>query len=231
MGSNVLFIKKRTGGFKRSQIRARTDPVEGEKTPLCRRPPGAMKTVCAALVLVMICSLQVASDTQSLNKAHVPSRVVDCCLTYYPHAVPLRSFVSYSIIDSSSCPLKAVVFISKKGMTICGNPAHSWVKRHVAEMDKMQHVTHTLQTTTAAFVPSCVAECCLSYYCLTVPLRSIVSYSISNTSSSCLNAVVFKTNKGVHYCVDPSVKWVKRYVAALDHRQVTNVTMVDQTTL
>ncbi|KAL4593551.1 C-C motif chemokine 18-like [Arapaima gigas] len=105
----------------------------------------AMKTVCAALVLVMLCSLQTTTVAQ------VISRPADCCLTYYPHAIPLKSIVSYSIIDNNSCELKAVVFNTKKGKKICGNPAHSWVKHHVAEMDKMQYTTKntTLRQTTA----------------------------------------------------------------------------------
>ncbi|KAL4597421.1 C-C motif chemokine 18-like [Arapaima gigas] len=90
----------------------------------------AMKTVCAALVLVMLCSLQTTTVAQ------VISRPADCCLTYYPHAVPLKAIVSYSIINTSSCHLNAVVFKTHKGVDYCGDPSEKWVKHHVVVLNR-----------------------------------------------------------------------------------------------
>ncbi|KAI4886685.1 hypothetical protein NFI96_027639 [Prochilodus magdalenae] len=79
-----------------------------------------MRTVAAAAAAALLCSLQLTSSTQAL---HNP----DCCSKLTHMKIPLRQVKSYSV-TSSDCPLKAVVFYTKKGLKFCVDRDADWVK-------------------------------------------------------------------------------------------------------
>ncbi|OBS79577.1 hypothetical protein A6R68_22221 [Neotoma lepida] len=63
-------------------------------------------------------------------------------------------------------------------------------------------------------------SCCYRVTSKKIPLRVLQSYT--KTSTQCpLAAVIFKTNRGMHICVDPKQKWVNDYMKLLDQKSQT----------
>ncbi|NXS24141.1 CCL5 protein, partial [Mystacornis crossleyi] len=59
----------------------------------------------------------------------------DCCLRYTQHKLPWR-LVQRHYITSSSCALRAVVFVTKEGRQVCANPQNTWVQRYVQILEQ-----------------------------------------------------------------------------------------------
>ncbi|XP_037400875.1 C-C motif chemokine 4 homolog [Pygocentrus nattereri] len=62
-------------------------------------------------------------------------------------------------------------------------------------------------------------ECCFSFYTRPIPVADITQYE--ETRRDCPRAgVIFTTKRGVHVCVDPGFRWVKRAMDIIDRRFV-----------
>ncbi|XP_034608478.1 C-C motif chemokine 4-like [Trachemys scripta elegans] len=59
-----------------------------------------------------------------------PGMPITCCFSYMARQIP-RSMVMDYYHTSSKCSLPAIVFITKKGRSVCANPSHSWVQAYV----------------------------------------------------------------------------------------------------
>ncbi|XP_072554791.1 C-C motif chemokine 3-like [Paramormyrops kingsleyae] len=85
-----------------------------------------MKTLPAVLFLVLLCSVQLVCSNS-------PGLVVTCCVDYYNKRIPLNQIVSF-YETSSSCPKRALVFVTKRNRSFCLNPEEAWVSNHVSKL-------------------------------------------------------------------------------------------------
>ncbi|NXD27351.1 CCL4 protein, partial [Spelaeornis formosus] len=84
-----------------------------------------MKISAAGLTLLLILafSYQTSSGPAGLN-------IPICCFTYKQHKLPWK-LIQRHYITSSSCPLPAIVFVTKEGRQVCANPKHTWVRSYL----------------------------------------------------------------------------------------------------
>uniref|UniRef100_A0A3B3QTW1 Chemokine interleukin-8-like domain-containing protein n=1 Tax=Paramormyrops kingsleyae TaxID=1676925 RepID=A0A3B3QTW1_9TELE len=86
-----------------------------------------MKTLPAVLFLVLLCSVE------CMFFADIPSLSDSCCVDYYNKRIPLNQIVSF-YETSSSCPKRALVFVTKRNQHFCLNPEEAWVSNHVSNL-------------------------------------------------------------------------------------------------
>ncbi|XP_036424045.1 monocyte chemotactic protein 1B-like [Colossoma macropomum] len=73
------------------------------------------------------------------------------------------------------------------------------------------------QVCSGTFGTETFRECCEKLTHLKIPLRRIKSYG--ETSSNCpFKAVIFRTDKGKQWCVDPEASWVQKHLMELKPR-------------
>uniref|UniRef100_A0A3B3Q365 Chemokine interleukin-8-like domain-containing protein n=1 Tax=Paramormyrops kingsleyae TaxID=1676925 RepID=A0A3B3Q365_9TELE len=94
-----------------------------------------MKTLSAVLFLVLLCSVQlVYSSSKCL--------AVDCCVDYYNKRIPLSQIVSF-YVTSSSCRIRALMFVIKRNRSFCVNPEEAWVSNHVTSTRTAETINHS----------------------------------------------------------------------------------------
>ncbi|NXU35790.1 CCL4 protein, partial [Drymodes brunneopygia] len=89
-----------------------------------------MKVSAAGLALLLIS----ASFSQTFS-GPVGLDIPICCFTYSHHKLP-RKLIQRHYITSSSCPQPAVVFVTKEGRQVCGNPKNTWVRRYLQILEQ-----------------------------------------------------------------------------------------------
>ncbi|NXB60433.1 CCL5 protein, partial [Struthidea cinerea] len=89
-----------------------------------------MKVSAAGLALLLIS----ASFSQTFSGPAGLDLSI-CCFTYTQHKLP-RKLIQHHYITSSSCPLTAVVFVTKEGRQVCANPQTAWVRRHLQILEQ-----------------------------------------------------------------------------------------------
>ncbi|NXA69028.1 CCL4 protein, partial [Mohoua ochrocephala] len=58
-----------------------------------------------------------------------------CCLKYIQRELPWK-LVQRHYVTSSSCPLMAIVFVTKEGRQVCADPEDSWVQRYLQILEQ-----------------------------------------------------------------------------------------------
>uniref|UniRef100_A0A3B3QUL6 Chemokine interleukin-8-like domain-containing protein n=1 Tax=Paramormyrops kingsleyae TaxID=1676925 RepID=A0A3B3QUL6_9TELE len=96
-----------------------------------------MKTLPAVLFLVLLCSVQLVYNIPSLSDS--------CCVDYYNKRIPLNQIVSF-YETSSSCPKRALVFVTKRNQHFCLNPEEAWVSNHVSKLNNRKTCTDRMPT-------------------------------------------------------------------------------------
>ncbi|XP_011807267.1 PREDICTED: C-C motif chemokine 14 isoform X2 [Colobus angolensis palliatus] len=98
----------------------------GTKTESSSQTGGKQKVVKIQLKLVGIirCSL--------LGGTLPPS---ECCLTYTTHKIPHQRIMDY-YETNSQCAKPGIVFITKRGHSICTNPRDKWVQDYIKHMEE-----------------------------------------------------------------------------------------------
>ncbi|CAM4545643.1 hypothetical protein PO909_026468 [Leuciscus waleckii] len=84
----------------------------------------ALSVSLCALAFVLYCS---PADAQA-------DLALDCCLTVSPKTIPKHLLLTYrKQFKGDGCPLDAVVFITRRGRSLCAPPAaeKQWVKEHI----------------------------------------------------------------------------------------------------
>ncbi|XP_068945563.1 C-C motif chemokine 24 [Petaurus breviceps papuanus] len=79
------------------------------------------------LLMVICCPTGFAAGA-----AVVPSF---CCNKYLPKAVSPNMLDSYHVTNRSVCSMPGVIFITKRGRPICGDPTKQWVKDLMKKID------------------------------------------------------------------------------------------------
>ncbi|XP_072554812.1 C-C motif chemokine 24-like [Paramormyrops kingsleyae] len=86
-----------------------------------------MKTLSAVLFLVLLCSVQ-------LVYSNAPGLAASCCVDYYNKRIPLSHIASF-YKTNPSCPLNALVIVTKRNQSFCVNPEEAWVSNHASKLD------------------------------------------------------------------------------------------------
>ncbi|NXI04351.1 CCL4 protein, partial [Pachycephala philippinensis] len=89
-----------------------------------------MKVSAAGLTLLLISAFfsQTSSGPAGLD-------LPICCFTYTQHKLPWR-LVQRHYTTGSSCPLTAIVFVTKEGRQVCANPKTTWVQRYLRILEQ-----------------------------------------------------------------------------------------------
>ncbi|XP_006889752.1 PREDICTED: c-C motif chemokine 24 [Elephantulus edwardii] len=88
-------------------------------------------TLTASLLLLVLC----AHHITPAGAVTIPS---SCCLTFISKKIPEARVVSYQLSSGSVCPKAGVIFTTKKGHKVCGDPKQQWVQRYVKNLDAKQ---------------------------------------------------------------------------------------------
>ncbi|XP_068005829.1 C-C motif chemokine 3-like 1 [Melanerpes formicivorus] len=91
----------------------------------------ALAAVLATLLLVAICSCTTSSP--QLDTAFTATQ---CCFRHTKVIIRPRS-IAYAYITSSSCPLPAVVVVTKSRQEVCVDPEALWVQKYLRNMEKL----------------------------------------------------------------------------------------------
>uniref|UniRef100_A0A2K6M029 C-C motif chemokine n=1 Tax=Rhinopithecus bieti TaxID=61621 RepID=A0A2K6M029_RHIBE len=59
----------------------------------------------------------------------------ECCLTYTTHKIPRQRIMDY-YETNSQCSKPGIVFITKRGHSICTNPRDKWVQDYIKHMEE-----------------------------------------------------------------------------------------------
>ncbi|NXH28117.1 CCL5 protein, partial [Myiagra hebetior] len=89
-----------------------------------------MKVSAAGFALLLI----LASFSQTFS-APAGLDLSVCCFKYTQHKLPWK-LVQRHFITSSSCPLRAVVFVTKEDRKVCANPKDTWVQRYLQILEQ-----------------------------------------------------------------------------------------------
>uniref|UniRef100_A0A8D2B8P6 C-C motif chemokine n=1 Tax=Sciurus vulgaris TaxID=55149 RepID=A0A8D2B8P6_SCIVU len=84
------------------------------------------------LFLPLLSVILGAKITSSSRGPYYPS---ECCFTYISHKLPRHQIMDY-YETSSECPKSGVVFITKKGHSICANPRDKWVQDYIKDLEE-----------------------------------------------------------------------------------------------
>uniref|UniRef100_A0A8C9HIB1 C-C motif chemokine n=1 Tax=Piliocolobus tephrosceles TaxID=591936 RepID=A0A8C9HIB1_9PRIM len=59
----------------------------------------------------------------------------ECCLNYTTHKIPHQRIMDY-YETNSQCSKPGIVFITKRGHSICTNPRDKWVQDYIKHMEE-----------------------------------------------------------------------------------------------
>ncbi|NXC82813.1 CCL3 protein, partial [Cercotrichas coryphoeus] len=60
-----------------------------------------------------------------------------CCFTYISQPVPSHMIQS-AYWSSSSCPMPAVILVTRKGKEVCADPEAPWVQKYLQDLQELQ---------------------------------------------------------------------------------------------
>ncbi|XP_012922216.1 C-C motif chemokine 20 isoform X2 [Heterocephalus glaber] len=81
----------------------------------------------AALMSVLLLHLSSKSEASSF----------DCCLKYTQHVIPTSFIVGFTQqLANEACDINAIIFHTKRRLSVCANPKQNWVKKAVRILSK-----------------------------------------------------------------------------------------------
>lgn len=169
---------------------------------------------------------------------------VSCCRLgdIRPH---LDKILNYTIQTEEMCSIRAVLFQTVTGKTLCSDPESSWTKSAMWKVDEEQRKLREQDTVAAEGAsvdgrkgredPMTTAEmpinsrvttttmkskeqppdCCLTVTNIRMPLEQIVAYSLQEPPLCSIKAVRFYTKKGKVICSDSNSNWAKTVIVTL----------------
>lgn len=84
-------------------------------------------TIAASLLLLALS----AHHFTPAGTVVIPS---SCCMNFIPKKIPESQVVSYQLSSGSVCPRAGVIFTTKKGYRVCGDPKQQWVQSYVRNL-------------------------------------------------------------------------------------------------
>ncbi|XP_011807268.1 PREDICTED: C-C motif chemokine 14 isoform X3 [Colobus angolensis palliatus] len=100
-----------------------------------------MKVSLVAISFFLLTTIALGTKTESssrdircslLGGTLPPS---ECCLTYTTHKIPHQRIMDY-YETNSQCAKPGIVFITKRGHSICTNPRDKWVQDYIKHMEE-----------------------------------------------------------------------------------------------
>ncbi|XP_070252864.1 lymphotactin [Myotis yumanensis] len=99
------------------------------------------------LALLGVCCL-VARDVEGVGSEVLEQRI---CVSMTTRRLPVNKIKTYTIKEG---PMKAVIFITKRGLKLCADPQIDWVKKAVETMDKSKRINMNQTKPTGAQQPT-----------------------------------------------------------------------------
>ncbi|XP_039921115.1 C-C motif chemokine 4 homolog [Hirundo rustica] len=94
----------------------------------------------AVLLLVAICSLAQA-DLRVSRNAGLPengNKPISCCYHSVSRPIP-RGVIRSAYRTSNSCPMQAVVLVTRNGMEVCADPKAHWVQKYLEHLELLEY--------------------------------------------------------------------------------------------
>uniref|UniRef100_A0A3Q3KP88 Chemokine interleukin-8-like domain-containing protein n=1 Tax=Monopterus albus TaxID=43700 RepID=A0A3Q3KP88_MONAL len=91
--------------------------------------------------LVLVTLLCIITWMSSVQATHGPAS--SCCLRLPKNIKrpPHKRIVNYTIQSEVVCPIKAIVFQTKSGKTLCFDPNNDWAKRTIRKVQHEKEIT------------------------------------------------------------------------------------------
>ncbi|XP_041753000.1 C-C motif chemokine 4 [Coregonus clupeaformis] len=97
----------------------------------------------------------------STTSAQAGGPVIPCCMEIKGTTVHRDKIKFYYLQDTAMCNIKAVMFVTVKGIRICSDPSNPWAKKTMQYLNKKNkphtpqkhHITSTTTTTTTTTIP------------------------------------------------------------------------------
>ncbi|XP_036200827.1 lymphotactin-like [Myotis myotis] len=99
------------------------------------------------LALLGVCCL-VARVVEGVGSEVLEQRI---CVSLTTKRLPVSRIKTYTIREG---PMKAVIFITKRGLKVCADPQIDWVKKAVETMDKSKRINMNQTKPTGAQQPT-----------------------------------------------------------------------------
>uniref|UniRef100_A0A8D2FF01 C-C motif chemokine n=1 Tax=Theropithecus gelada TaxID=9565 RepID=A0A8D2FF01_THEGE len=91
-----------------------------------------MKVSLVAISFFLLITIALGTKTESSSRGPYPS---ECCLTYTTHKILRQRIMDY-YETNSQCSKPGIVFITKRGHSICTNPRDKWVQDYIKHMEE-----------------------------------------------------------------------------------------------
>ncbi|XP_004587252.2 C-C motif chemokine 24 [Ochotona princeps] len=85
-------------------------------------------TTAASLLLLAL----VAGHISRAGSVVIPA---SCCMSFATTKIPRSRVVGYQLSNGSMCPRAGVIFLTKKGLKLCGDPRQPWVQSYIKNLD------------------------------------------------------------------------------------------------
>ncbi|XP_033076295.1 C-C motif chemokine 14 [Trachypithecus francoisi] len=93
-----------------------------------------MKVSLVAISFFLLITIALGTKTESSSREGT-SPPSECCLTYTTHKIPRQRIMDY-YETNSQCSKPGIVFITKRGHSICTNPRDKWVQDYIKHMEE-----------------------------------------------------------------------------------------------
>ncbi|NWV12165.1 CCL3 protein, partial [Ptilonorhynchus violaceus] len=103
-----------------------------------------MRALAVALALLLfgaICSLaehDLGDRSIAAPSLKQETMRISCCFNYISRPIP-RRIISSAYMTSNSCERQAVVLVTKKGMSVCVDPAAHWVQAYLKHSKLLEY--------------------------------------------------------------------------------------------
>ncbi|KAK2498567.1 hypothetical protein MC885_004336 [Smutsia gigantea] len=104
-------------------------------------------TIIANLLLLALCAHRFAPAGSMV----IPS---SCCMSFISRKIPENRVISYQLSSGSVCPRAGVIFTTKKGLKLCGDPNQQWVQRYMKNLSVRWKKASTEAKATRTQVPA-----------------------------------------------------------------------------
>uniref|UniRef100_A0A452UQ60 C-C motif chemokine ligand 14 n=1 Tax=Ursus maritimus TaxID=29073 RepID=A0A452UQ60_URSMA len=113
----------------RSALPLRLLPTRRMKVSPARRMKVSMAAISLLLILIT-CALGRKAEFSSRGPYHP----AECCVSYIAQAIPRHRITDY-YETSSQCSRPGIVFMTKKGHSVCANPSDDWVQDYIKDLE------------------------------------------------------------------------------------------------
>ncbi|XP_022365482.1 C-C motif chemokine 14 [Enhydra lutris kenyoni] len=115
----------------RSALPLQQLPNKRIKVSTARRMKVSMAATSLFLILLITCALGRKPEQSSRGPYHP----AECCVSYIAQAITRHRITDY-YETSSQCSKPGVVFITKKGHSVCANPRDDWVQNYIKDLEE-----------------------------------------------------------------------------------------------